>query len=280
MAANADIPIEPKYETGSTAFNYEKTGEEKFLPLAAKSLSSALPSQSPYLYGPTAWTAAGSKYPLGDLFPFKAKWTVYAGDCAANNTGAEAVAETVQVKSGETANVKVPTSYTKLSIWNGESPDKHEEADEQTLRPGQDHEHRMRIGGHAAERHGHASSRTNRKKRCPKAGSKSPTSRSAKTSSSASSTAKPKRPTRSRSPTRPPPAPRRTSTSASARTPKSRSDLATAESTMKANEPYKEKGGYSNKTNEAKVEKEKYEEWLAKYNADKGKYKPKPNYTT
>ena len=127
IASNAAMTVEPKYETGSTAFNYEKTGEEKFLPYASKALSTALPSQAPQVYGTTSWTAAGSKYPIGDLFPFKEKWTVYAGDCAANNTGAEAVGETVQVKSGETANVKVPISYTKLSIWNGKSQKEHEE---------------------------------------------------------------------------------------------------------------------------------------------------------
>ena len=119
VAFNSGIGIKPEYETGATVFKYEATGEERFLPLTAKALASATPSQKPYLYEAIAWTAAGSKYPNGDLFPFKEKWLTYAGDCSANNTGAEARAEAGPVKGGETASVNVPLSYTKLSIWTG-----------------------------------------------------------------------------------------------------------------------------------------------------------------
>jgi Tfp pilus assembly protein PilV len=124
VAYNTNIGIKPEYETGATYFKYEATGEEKFLPLTAKALASATPSQKPYLYEPIAWTAAGSKYPNGDLFPFKEKWLVYGGDCSANNTGAEARVEAGPVKSGETTNVNVPLSFTKLTIWTGASSTK------------------------------------------------------------------------------------------------------------------------------------------------------------
>jgi Tfp pilus assembly protein PilV len=114
-AYNGGMGTEPEYETGSTAFEYQKTGEELFKPLTGSFLN-------------TAYTAAGSRYPTGDLFPFKEKWLVYPGDCAANNTGTEARAEAGPIKNGETVSVNVPMSYTKLSIWTGTGSAKKGEA--------------------------------------------------------------------------------------------------------------------------------------------------------
>ena len=128
VAYEKEIGIKPEYETGATTFKYEATAEEKFLPLTAKALASATPSQKPYLYQPIAFTAASAKYPNGDLFPFKEKWIVYAGDCSANNTSEEARAKPgPAVKSGETAEVSVPLSFTKLTIWTGSSSGKQGE---------------------------------------------------------------------------------------------------------------------------------------------------------
>jgi Tfp pilus assembly protein PilV len=111
------LQVKPEYEPGATFFTYEKTGEEDYAPVAAKALSTATPSQAPYLYKEAAWTAAGSKFPRGDLFPFKEPWEVYAGDCPANNL---VVAEPGPVvKEGETTKVNVPLSYTLLSIYTG-----------------------------------------------------------------------------------------------------------------------------------------------------------------
>ncbi len=271
VAANTAIPIEPKYETGSTAFSYEKTGEEKFLPLPGKSLECSLPGSITNLYCATSWTAAGSKYPIGDLFPFKEKWTVYAGDCAANNTGPEAVAETVQVKSGETANVKVPTSYTKLSIWNGKSLKEHGEPTSKRYGP-------VKITNTECESAAKPPNATGtvftheQKETLPEGRLEVPYQPFGKNLKLCVVNSEAKK-TYTVS---------FTNTTAAGSTPniylgqrpnaEISAERAAAEAEMKANEAYKEKGGYSGKEAEAKKEKEEYEKWLGTYNSDKGKY--------
>ena len=88
-----EMETEPKYEVGSTFFEYEKVGEEKFTPIlgTCNTATACVPRNKVVpAYEPTAYTAAGSKYPNGDLFPFKEPWRVWAGDCEAN-AAAEAV---------------------------------------------------------------------------------------------------------------------------------------------------------------------------------------------
>jgi Tfp pilus assembly protein PilV len=108
VAFNSETGLKPEYEVGSTAFEYEKSSEEDYRALTGT-------------YSGSSYTATGSKYSIGRLFPFKAGWTVYAGDCPANNVGKEDEVGGVVIKAGTTTNVKIPLSYTKLSIYTGSS---------------------------------------------------------------------------------------------------------------------------------------------------------------
>ena len=112
VAFNTELGIKPEYETGSTGFEYQTTGKE-----ASEELYKSLTGT----YESTSYTAAGGKYKLGRLFPFKGPWIVYAGDCPANNVSKEDEVGGVVVKSGLTTTVKVPLSYTKLSVYTGVS---------------------------------------------------------------------------------------------------------------------------------------------------------------
>jgi Tfp pilus assembly protein PilV len=113
VAFNSETGVKPEYETGSSSFQYKTVAPE-----AAEEFYRALTGT----YAPISYTAAGSKYSLGRLFPFKAGWTVWAGDCLANNVvGTEDEVGGVVVKSGSTTTVNVPMSYTKLSIYTGVS---------------------------------------------------------------------------------------------------------------------------------------------------------------
>ena len=99
-----------EYEVGSTGFEYEAGGEEKYAAKTGTYLTTALTAGAE---GKTI------KYPRGDLFPFSAsKWTVYAGDCTSNDTGKEAEVA-ASVEPAKTTIVKVPTSYVNLSVWTG-----------------------------------------------------------------------------------------------------------------------------------------------------------------
>jgi type II secretory pathway pseudopilin PulG len=76
-------------------------------------------------YEPTATTSKSpTKYPTGDLFPFTSKWSVYAGDCAANNpfivtAGATKSGEAL-VTPGHTAEAKVvPTTKLLVNVYQG-----------------------------------------------------------------------------------------------------------------------------------------------------------------
>ncbi len=274
-ANNGGFGIKPEYETGSTAFKYEPTGEEQFLPLTAKALASALPSQKPYLYGPSSWTAAGAKYPFGDLFPFKSKWLTYAGDCSADDIGAEAEAEAGPVKSGETATVNVPVSYTKLSIWKG-SQSNHEEPTSKSYGP-------VKITNTECESPLTALTPPNatgiafaheQKETLPEGRLEvpfQPFGKNFKLCVVASEI--------NGGQTYSVPF---SNTTAAGSTPNIylntrpnalvSSEHASAVATMKAKEAFKEKGGYVNKGAEAKTEKAKYEEWLTAYTTAHGKY--------
>jgi len=108
VASNSHIPAgNVNYEVGSTVFGEYKGSEEQYKALTGT-------------YSQKASTAAATKYLRGDLFPFAAPWTLYAGDCPANNVGKEAESsEEAVVEEGGTIVRKVPTSYTKLTAWAG-----------------------------------------------------------------------------------------------------------------------------------------------------------------
>jgi Tfp pilus assembly protein PilV len=107
VASNTHIPSgNVNYQVGSTGFEY-KGAEEQY-----KALTSA--------YSQKASTAAATKYLHGDLFPFAAPWTLYAGDCPANDVGKEAESsEEAVIEEGGTIVRTVPTSYTKTTAWTG-----------------------------------------------------------------------------------------------------------------------------------------------------------------
>ena len=106
VAGNAEIPVEPKYEVGSTAFGACEGAEELFKPITGTYLT-------------TAETAACTQYPRGDLFPFSGPWYVYAGDCTSNKAPKEAEASVVVTSGSPSSTVSVPVSYTKLTVRTG-----------------------------------------------------------------------------------------------------------------------------------------------------------------
>jgi len=111
VASNSSLTAEPKFELGSTEFEYQTTGEQNYHALTGT-------------YALTAETAKyESSYPTGDLFPFPEpnKWLVYAGDCPENNPskwssvkGAE-----VSVSAGTITPLKIPISKVSLTVWEG-----------------------------------------------------------------------------------------------------------------------------------------------------------------
>jgi Tfp pilus assembly protein PilV len=102
-----------EFQVGSTGFEYEAGGEEKY---ATKTGTYDITAQTAGVGGATV------KYPRGDLFPFTNKWAVYAGDCTSNNTGKAAEAAGPVVEPGKQSTVKVPMSYVNLSVWTGSGP--------------------------------------------------------------------------------------------------------------------------------------------------------------
>ena len=108
VVSNESIPAGfPHFQTGSQAFKYQASGEEKY-----ESVTTT--------YGTSATTATGAKYAKGDLFPFSSVWSAYAGDCPKNDTGPEATTSGSPVVSpGAATAVKVPLSRTSLTLNNG-----------------------------------------------------------------------------------------------------------------------------------------------------------------
>jgi len=106
---NEAMPVKPKFETGSQEFKYESGGEEKYTSVTAN------------MFASTASTAFATKYSKGDLFPFpKKSWSVYAGDCPNNGLIAESVSkEEAALSPGTSKTVKVPMSYTSVSVKKG-----------------------------------------------------------------------------------------------------------------------------------------------------------------
>lgn len=112
VAANSEkMETAPEYEVGSTVINSTGSGEEPYVALTG-SYSNAGTKPEPF-------TAKFPKYPNGDLFPFASAWTVFAGDCPANNTTAEDLASGAVVTSGNSRLVEIPMSITKLLIYTG-----------------------------------------------------------------------------------------------------------------------------------------------------------------
>jgi Tfp pilus assembly protein PilV len=104
VAFNSAIPTSPEWEVGSTAFTYEKEGEEHYK------------AATPSTFSATASTATGVKYAKGDLFPFpENNWSVYAGDCTKDKVESAAGL----VSPGGATPIKVPLSYVLLNVRAG-----------------------------------------------------------------------------------------------------------------------------------------------------------------
>ncbi len=112
VVQNNNINELPDYELGSTIlpenWEYEHTGE------ASGNYKAPVST-----YGYKAYTYKNAEfYPNGDLFPFQAAWSVYAGDCPANEPAKfGASGASAQVQAGEQITVGVPTSYVKLEVF-------------------------------------------------------------------------------------------------------------------------------------------------------------------
>jgi hypothetical protein len=113
---NSKLVGEPKWQVGSTAFEYKAQAEEPKEPYKS----------APTGYAVAGFTATGSKYPKGDLFPFSSQsWETYAGDCPKNNpaTVTEATEKLTSEKSvvepAGTTTAKVPLSYVLLNVYSG-----------------------------------------------------------------------------------------------------------------------------------------------------------------
>jgi Tfp pilus assembly protein PilV len=272
-AQNGGLGVKPEYEPGATFFKYAATGEENYLPYAARALESATPSQSPYLYKTKASTASSSKYPYGDLFPFKGAWEVFAGDCSADNTGAEARPESAPVvKEGEVSTVNVPLSYTQLSIWTGTGPKEKKELTASRYGP-------VKITNTECESALTPPNATGtvyvheQKETLPAGRLEEPFQPFGKNFSLCVVNGEAKK-------TYSVPF---TNTTVAGSTPNIylgqrptatiKSERATQEALVKAKEPYKEKSGYVNKKKEAETEKAKYETEKANYEAALNNYK-------
>jgi len=118
VAYSAKLTAEPKFEVGSTRFEYEVGNEEHYKSAPLENAG----------YATNAFTATGAKYPNGDLFPWsKESWEVYAGDCAKNNPETVTAKEAevvkpeakVAVERGATKSVKVPMSYVRVNVYSG-----------------------------------------------------------------------------------------------------------------------------------------------------------------
>ncbi len=112
VASNAKLEPSPNFELGSTRFgSFGKEGEYEALPGEIE----VTPGKS---YAATATTPISTVYyPSGDLFPYEGAWTVYAGDCPANDPHVadesefpESAVPSVSLTPGGDPTVKVPTS--------------------------------------------------------------------------------------------------------------------------------------------------------------------------
>jgi Tfp pilus assembly protein PilV len=274
---------EPKYEVGATYFKYEPTGEEEFTPLLGTCSLATLcvPRKTTVpAYEPTAYTAAGSKYPHGDLYPFKEGWRVWAGDCEANATGEGVVTSKPVVGGASPTAVNLPLGYTQLTVYKGTAVGHEGSFEETHLGP-------VKITNEACE--------------------SAPTPPNAVTQTFAHEQVETLAKGRLEDPFQPfgtfqlclvDKALNRIYTvpftNAKAATPSTptiylgqrltaevSSEVTTKAAEVKAKEAYKEKSAYVNKASEAVTEKAKYETEKTAYNNDKGKYEAeKAAYTT
>ncbi|HEY1832852.1 MAG TPA: hypothetical protein VGG08_00325 [Solirubrobacteraceae bacterium] len=107
VVSNSHVPSGyPSFAVGGTAFAYKSGGEETYKVV-------------PGTYSATAFTAAGTSYPKGLLFPFPSAWAGYAGDCPKNDVNTEALGPGGTVVTGTIAKVTVPLSRTELNIYKG-----------------------------------------------------------------------------------------------------------------------------------------------------------------
>jgi Tfp pilus assembly protein PilV len=111
-AFNTRMDSEPNFvvgAAGSTPFEYEAAGEQRYKALTGSAHNAA-----------TAITPAAPLYAKGDLFPFPTGWLVTAGDCKANNVSAEDQAPSPVVRPGQTTSpITLPLSYLKVNTWKG-----------------------------------------------------------------------------------------------------------------------------------------------------------------
>ncbi len=110
VVENHSIAVAPEFEVGSPEVAIESNGT--YNPLLKEK------------YAETATTAISSAhYAKGDLFPFPTSWSVYAGDCPANNvesvTGGTVKGGSIAVGAGVTSKVAVPMSKVKLLVYEG-----------------------------------------------------------------------------------------------------------------------------------------------------------------
>lgn len=111
VALNTKMKLSPEFEVGST--RYGAGSGELYEPLPA-----AVETPSPYQS-----TATSEK----DLFPFTESengyWSVFAGDCAANDpetlSGGVKLTEKVVVPPGGTFTAQVPMTYLELNVYKG-----------------------------------------------------------------------------------------------------------------------------------------------------------------
>jgi Tfp pilus assembly protein PilV len=115
VAANNKMAVAPEFEIGSTEFSFDS--EDEYEPLIGRINETGTPKTEGYsTQSETAKKAP--YYPTGDLFPFTNAWTVYAGDCPANNPTkyGPKPGEPV-VPAGGNITVSVPTSYVALNVY-------------------------------------------------------------------------------------------------------------------------------------------------------------------
>lgn len=111
VAYNNGMITAPEYILASPSTTYESGGEERYTPgLGSSAVKSVETPVNP------------SGYPTGDLFPFTTGYTVYAGDCPANNVStADQASPSPIVKPGATTIASIPMSYVTLNVYKGTS---------------------------------------------------------------------------------------------------------------------------------------------------------------
>jgi type II secretory pathway pseudopilin PulG len=125
IVSNNEIGVAPELEVGTAgSFAYESGGEEHYTPHTGT-------------YAVSGLTAKGGRYERGDLFPFPTAWTVFAGDCAANNpstvTKGSVVPGEGTVTPGNTTAVSTPTSFLGVEALQGTEKSPTKALDSETL---------------------------------------------------------------------------------------------------------------------------------------------------